>query len=259
MRKNIREERRQYWFVIKELTAREIKRKYSRSTLGILWSVLNPLLTMTVVSLIFTQLFRRAIENFPIYYLTGFLLWQLFTTATNSAMTSLVDNKLLLLRIKFPMHIFVVARVYTALVNLGYSLIAFVAMLFVFRIQPSWAMLFTPIIIVLMLMFAMGIADIMAIAYVFFGDVKHLYGVILTLWMNCSALFYPVDQLSGIMRTVIENNPIYAYIASFRAVIMHQQMPAPFYAIRMVVWSLLVYLVGQHIFMKNKNKVMQKL
>jgi len=258
-RKNKREERKQYWFVIRELTAREIKRKYSRSTLGILWSVLNPLLTMAVVSLIFTQIFNRIIENYPIYYLTGFLLWQLFTTATNSAMTSIVDNKLLLLRVKFPMHIFVVSRVYTALVNLGYSLIAFVAMLFVFKTPPSWTMLFSPIIIVLLLVFALGIADAMAIAYVFFGDVKHLYGVVLTLWMYCSALFYPVDQLTGVIRAVIENNPIYAYIASFRAVIMYQQLPSISNIIRMVVWALLSYFAGQYVFEKNKNKVMQKL
>ena len=254
-----REQRKQYWFVVKELTAREIKRKYSRSTLGILWSVLNPLLTMAVVSLIFTQIFRRSIENFPIYYLTGLLLWQLFTTATNSAMTSIVDNKLLLLRVKYPMHIFIVSRVYTALVNLGYSLIAFVAMLLVFKIQPSWFMLFTPIIIVLVLIFALGIADIMAIAYVFFGDVKHLYGVILTLWMYCSALFYPVEQLNGFIRVVIENNPIYAYIASFRAVIMYQQVPTTANIIRMIAWAALSYFVGQYVFDKNKNKVMQKI
>jgi len=259
LRSQKKEERKQYWFVVRELTAREIKRKYSRSTLGILWSVLNPLMTMAVVSLIFTQLFRREIENFPIYYLTGLLLWQLFTTATNSAMTSIVDNKLLLLRVKFPMYIFVVSRVYTALINLGYSMIAFVAMLIFFGIQPSLAMLFSPVIIALLLIFALGIADIVAIAYVFFGDVKYLYGVILTLWMYCSALFYPIEQLNGFMRTLIENNPMYAYIASFRAVIMHQQLPTISHMIRMLLWAILSYSIGQYVFEKNKNKVMQKI
>lgn len=252
-------DRKQYWFVVRELTAREIKRKYSRSALGILWSVLNPLLSMVIISLIFTQLFQRTIENFPIYYLCGSLLWQMFTTSTRSAMTSIVDNKLLLLRIKFPMHIFIVSRVYTALVNLGYSLIAFVAMLIFFRIQPSWAMFFIPVIIILLLIFSLGISDVLAIAYVFFGDVKHLYGVILTLWMYCSAIFYPVDALSGFIRIVIENNPIYAYIASFRAIILYHQMPSTAQVIRMVAWAAVSYFIGQHVFERNKNKVMQKL
>ena len=107
------ERRRQYIFVIRELTSREIKRKYSRSYLGIVWSVLNPLLMMAVISLIFSQLFKRSIENYPIYYLTGNILWQLFTGATNAAMTALIDNKTMLIKVKLPMEIFVLARVYT--------------------------------------------------------------------------------------------------------------------------------------------------
>lgn len=83
---------KQYAFVIRQLTARELKRKYARSYLGVIWSVLNPLLSMVVLSLIFSQLFRRSIENYPIYYLTGNILWQAFTVATNSSMTSLVEQ-----------------------------------------------------------------------------------------------------------------------------------------------------------------------
>ena len=127
-------QRKQHAFVVKQLTARELKRKYARSYLGVLWSILNPLLSMAVLSLIFSQLFRRSIENYPIYYLTGYLLWQTFTGATNAAMTTLVDNKMLLLKVKFPMELFILTRVYTSLINLGYSLIAYVVMLAVFRV-----------------------------------------------------------------------------------------------------------------------------
>ena len=88
-----REQWRQYGFVIQQLTSRELKRKYARSVLGVLWSVLNPLLSMGVLSLIFSQMFRRSIENYPIYYLTGYLLWQAFTATTNTAMTTLADNR----------------------------------------------------------------------------------------------------------------------------------------------------------------------
>ena len=148
-------QRKQYFFVIKELTSREIKRKYSRSYLGIIWSVLNPLLMMGLLSMIFSQLFKRSIENYPIYYLTGYILWQMFTGATNAAMTTLVDNKMLLIKVKLPMEIFVLARVYTALVNLGYSLIAYVVMLFIFGIRLNWMMLFSPVIVLLLLMFSL--------------------------------------------------------------------------------------------------------
>ena len=114
MRKN-KEELKQYYFVIKQLVDREIKRKYARSFLGVIWSVLNPLMTMAVMSMIFSTIFKRTIENYPIYYLTGTIFWQLFSGATNSAMTALVDNRTLLLKVKLPKQTFVLARIYTVL------------------------------------------------------------------------------------------------------------------------------------------------
>lgn len=134
--------RGQYLFVIRQLTARELKRKYARSYLGVVWSILNPLLSMAVLSLIFSQLFRRSIENYPIYYLTGYILWQTFTGATTSAMTALADNRPLLLKVKFPMELLILTRVYTAMVNLLYSLAAYVVMLLIFRVTPKVTMHF---------------------------------------------------------------------------------------------------------------------
>jgi ABC-type polysaccharide/polyol phosphate export systems, permease component len=249
----------QYKFVIKELTAREIKRKYSRSVLGIVWSVLNPLLSMAIISLIFSQIFRRSIVNFPIYYLSGSLLWQLFTGATTAAMTTFVDNKTMLIKVKLPMQIFVLARVYTALVNLEYSLVAYVVMLFVFQVKLTFTMLFTPFIIVFLLLFSLGISYMVATAYVFFGDIKHLYSVFLTLLMYCSALFYPVDQLSGIMHAIVTNNPVFSYIDALRSVVMLGELPTLSGMLRMVFWGVAMYALGYRIFKKNQNTIMQKI
>ena len=138
---------KQYGFVVRELVSREIKRKYARSYLGILWSVLNPLLMMIVMSAIFSTMFRRSIENYPIYYLTGNIIFQLFSTATNTTMTCLVDNKQMLIKVKFPMQIFPLSRSVTALVNFGYSCIAYAAILIFFRIPLSVTMLFFPVIV----------------------------------------------------------------------------------------------------------------
>ncbi len=253
------EQRKQYWFVIKELTSREIKRKYSRSYLGIVWSVLNPLLSMCVISLIFTQLFRRSIENFPIYYLTGSIIWTMFTGATNAAMTSLVDNKMLLIKVKFPMNIFILSRVYTSLVNFLYSLVAYVIMLVVFRVTPCWTMLFSPVIVLFLLLFSLGIAYILATAYVFFGDVKHLYSVLLTLWMYMSALFFPVDQLNGIVRLVIQVNPVFNYIDCMRTIVMRGKMPEATQVIYIMAWGTAMYVVGYLVFARHRNDIMKKL
>lgn len=255
----MQENRKQYIFAIKELTGREIKRKYARSHLGIIWSVLNPLLTMIVMSLIFTTIFKRSIENFPIYYLTGTLIWTLFSTATNSAMTALVDNKTLLIKVKLPKKTFILSRIYTAMVNFGYSLIAYVLMLAVFRIKVNPAMLLLPIDVALILLFAMGIGYILSIAYVFFADIKYLYSVLLQIWMYMSAIFYPFTSLTPVMKSVVGNNPVYLAIAIARECVMEGRVPEPVMWIKLTGWALASIIAGQIVFRVKENTVMQKI
>jgi ABC-type polysaccharide/polyol phosphate export permease len=250
---------RQYAFVISELTAREIKRKYARSTLGIIWSVLNPLLTMAVMSLIFSTMFRRSIENFPIYYLTGQIFWNLFGTATNSSMTALVDNKTLLIKAKLPKQTFILSRIYTALVNFGYTCIAYVLMLLVFRITPSWTMLLFFVDVFFTLLFSLGIGYILAVAYVFFADIKYLYSVFLTLLMYLSAIFYPVTRLSEKMQAVIGCNPVYVIIAFARECVMYGNVPSAELWWKLVLWSLASFALGMYVFWKKENQVMQRI
>lgn len=253
------DKRKQYWFVIRELTSREIKRRYSRSKLGILWSVLSPILFMSVISLVFSKMFSKSIENYPIYYLCGNILWSLFNNSTNSAMTALVDNKNMLIKVKLPMEIFIVSRVYTAFVNFLYSLIAFVLMLIVFRITPHFTLFFFPVIVLFQMIFCLGVSYILATAYVFFGDIKHLYSVMLTLLMYLSALFYPVSSLPDALATVVSFNPVFVYIDALRNIVMYNTLPTLFSVGKMVVYALVMYLIGFLVFRSNKNRIMQKI
>ena len=248
---------KQYIFVIKELTSREIKRKYARSSLGIIWSVLNPLLTMIVMSLIFSTMFRRSIEKFPVYYLTGQILWSLFGGATNSSMSALVDNKSLLIKAKLPKQTFILSRIYTALVNFGYTCIAYVFILIVFRVKLSWTMLLFPVAVGMELIFAMGIGYMLSVVYIFFADIKYLYSVFLTLLMYLSAIFYPVDRLSEAMQKVIQWNPVYLVIAFARDCVMYGKVPEFLIWRRLFLWSLGSFALGMFVFKKKENQVMQ--
>lgn len=250
---------RQYTFVIHELTSREVKRKYAGSSLGILWSVLNPLLYMVVMSLIFSTMFRRSIENFPIYYLTGQIFWNLFSVATNSAMTALVDNRSLLVKAKLPKQTFVLSRIYTAMVNFGYTCIAYVLMLVIFRIRPCITMLLFPVAVLAMLFISIGVGYILSVIYIFFADVKYLYSVFLTLWMYMSALFYPVASLPEAMQTFIGWNPIYVMIAFARECVMYGKVPAVMMWVKLAGWSIGSLVVGLGFFKRKENQVMQKI
>lgn len=254
-----KEDIKQYVFVIKELTAREIKRKYARSSLGIIWSVLNPLLMMIVMSLIFSTMFRHKIENYPIYYLTGTLFWDLFSGATNSAMSALVDNKMLLIKAKLPKHTFILSRIYTSLINFGYSCIAFALMLVVFGIKPTWAMLLLPLDVIFALIFSMGIGYMLSVLYVFFADVKYLYSVVLRILMYMSAIFYPLSSLPEAMQDFISYNPVFVSIDFARTCVMEGLVPAGETWTKLICWSLFSFVVGMTVFKAKENKVMQKL
>ena len=250
---------KQTLFVIQELVSREMKRKYSRSKLGILWSVLNPLLSMTVLSLVFSTMFRKSIENYPVYYLTGFLIWSFFTTATNTAMTSLADNQALLLQVRLPREIFPFSRVCTAFMNFLYSLGAYVMILAVFRISLGISVLFFPLVMVLLFFFSLGVGYILSVLYVFFGDIRHLYSVFLTLLMYLSALFYPLELLPEGVQAFIRLNPIYQFIYAARSCVMYREIPSACLWVKMSLWSFLFYLAGIYIFRKAKTKITLKL
>lgn len=256
-------DRKQYIFVIRELTSREIKRKYARSFLGIIWSVLNPLLTMIVMTIIFSYMFRRSIVNYPIYYLTGSTFWTLFSTATSTAMSSLVDNRTLLMKVKLPKQTFVLSRIYTAFVNFGYSCLAFAFIVGVFaiggRLKLNFTLLLLPFDVFFSLLFAMGIGYILSIVYVFFADIKYLYSVLLHLWMYMCALFYPVDRLPEFVRGVIGFNPVYVSIAFARSIVLEGEVPAPHWWIRLVIFGVSSFVIGYIVFDKNENKVMQRM
>lgn len=258
LRKEKFERRKQYAFVIRELTSREIKRRYARSYLGILWSVLSPLLYMAVMSLIFSKMFSRSIDKFPLYYLTGNIFYSLFTTATNSAMTALVDNKMLLIKAKLPKQTFVLSRMYTALVNFGYTCIAYALMLIVFRAQISLkSLLFIPDV-ALMMALSMGVGYILSIVYVFFADIHYLYNIFTTLLMYLSAVFYPLESLSENLQAVIRMNPVYLSIYIARECVVYGRLPELSAWIILSVEALAIFSLGYLVFRKNQNKVMAK-
>ncbi len=251
--------RSQHIYVMRELTKREIKRKYARSYLGVIWSVLFPLLNMIVISIIFSYVFSRNIEKYPVYYYTGYLVINFFTTATTTAMTALKDNRNLMLKSKLPRRTFVLSRIYTALVNMGLSSIAYVIVCIVFRISPSWTMFLIIPNIFFLTLFAIGVSYALSIWFVFQEDSKSIYENILSVLTTFAALFYSVDRLAPGVQTFISFNPVYTYVHIARDCIMYATISEPRYWIQMAAWGVGLFLIGKVIFRYKENRVMEKL
>ena len=250
---------KQQFFVIRELTSRELKRRYVRSYLGMVWSVLSPMLHMIVMTLIFSYMFRRSIENFPLYYLTGSIFFSFFSEASNHSMSALVDNKNLLIKAKLSMNTFVLSRIYTALVNFGLSCIAYVMILAFYRVKPSWTMIVIIPALLLILLFSMGMGYLLSILYVFFADIKYLYSVLMTFWMYMSAIFYPVERLPAIMQKLIGFNPVYLAIYISREGVIYGRWPHYSAWIRLGIIAVVMFLIGYLVFRNKQNSVIQKI
>jgi ABC-type polysaccharide/polyol phosphate export permease len=164
-----------------------------------------------------------------------------------------------LIKAKLPKQTFILSRIYTSLVNFGYTCIAYVLMLLVFRITPSWTMLLFLVDVFFVLVFSMGIGYILAVAYVFFADIKYLYGVFLRILMYLSAIFYPVSQLPDTMQTVIGCNPVYLMIAFARECVMYGNVPPAGMWRKLVLWCLASIALGMFVFWKKENQVMQRI
>lgn len=245
--------------MVRELTGREIKRKYARSVLGIVWSVLNPLLYMIVMSLIFSNLFHSSVEKYPTYFLTAYILWNLFATSATTSMTTLVDNKNLLQKTKLPREIFVLSRDYTALVNFGFSLIAFLLVLLFYKIQISICVLFFPLVVLLEFGFSVGISFVLATIYVFHRDIKYFHSNIMVLLDHLIAMYYPIEALSGQARKLVEWNPLYSFIKVTRDCVLYARFPETKYMVLACVWGIGMFLLGIYIFKKNENRIVQRL
>jgi len=239
-----------------QLVTKEIKIKYRKSILGYLWSVLNPLLTMIVLIIVFSNMFSRQVSNFPVYLLTGQLLFNFMVISTSRSLSSVVGNSSLLKKIYVPKYIFTFSVVTSELVTFFFSLGALLIVILFTGAPVTWRYFFIIIPIVELYIFCIGIGLFLAQAYVFFRDIEYIWSVITTAWLYLSAIFYPVTSLPEKIYFLVTNfNPMYSYITMFRNFTIGSSNTGSLdLAIRGAVFSFLALLAGLISFTYNKKK-----
>ena len=216
---------KRYKYLLINLIEKDIKLKYRRSILGILWSVLNPLLMMIVISAVFSSIFKVNIENFPIYYLTGSTLFNMLSETTNYSMMSILESSSLIKKVYIPKYIFPLEKCLFGLVNFLFSMIAVAFMYVIFGYPIYWTVLLVPIPVIYTLIFSIGLGLILSALSVFFRDIIHLYSVLLTAWTYFTPIMYPYDILNDKIKIIMHLNPMFHYVKYFRDVLMYKTIP----------------------------------
>lgn len=253
--------------ILRSMVKRNIKTQYRNSFLGVIWTVLNPLLNMAVMALVFTNLFGRTIKgaDYPVYILAGNTVFNLMRMATSNALTCIVNNQDLLTKTRVPHYIFPLSNVFSAVANFFFSLIALVLVMLI-RIPNGvtfhWSMFMTLVpFLPALVLFSLGISFILCVLYVYFRDIKHIYSVVLTLWMYVTPLFYSLTSLnlSENMMFIMQLNPMYHFVTYFRDIVLYGNIPSLLSHGIIYAWGLGFFAVGAIIFHFNKKKLIIRL
>ena len=215
-----------YRFLLSQLVGRDFKTRYKRSVLGVLWSMLNPLLTMCVQYLVFSNLFKWDVDNYAVYLLIGTVTFNFFSEASQAALTSVTGSASLITKVYIPTYVFPVAKVLSSCINLCFSTLALYMIIFLQGMSLNVYHLLIPVLYIALILFTCGMGLILSALMVYFRDTQFLYGVVIVLWMYLTPLFYPIDIIPENMMGIYSLNPMYQYVTFFRTLVLDAAMPS---------------------------------
>ena len=244
-----------YRHLLGELVKKDIKLKYRRSYLGLLWTLIEPLLTMMVLYIVFSSLYERDDPTFAVYILSGRLLYTFFANCTKACMRSIKSHSGMLKKVYVPKYIYPLSSVCSNYVIFVISLIVLVGVSAVLQIKPTIYLLQAIIPLVLLFVLAFGIGMILATMSVFFRDLEYLWSVALMIIMYTSAIFYPAERvINNGKGWILQINPLYNIIVNFRNSVYYGQPLETGALMYSTVFSFAALFLGVYLFYKKQDK-----
>ena len=261
--KNIIINFKNYWYLMTQLITRDFKRKYKRSILGVAWSLLYPILMMTVMAIVFSHMFRFSVEgiNYLVYLMTGIIMWSYFSEASNSAMTSVVENFALISKVYIPKYIFPVAKCLFVGINFVLTLIPWIGLIIItqfglgtYPADINIYYLVLPYIFLCLFIFTIGVGLFLSCVSVFLRDVFYIYGIILTIWSYFTPVFYSIEILPENLQKIFDYNQLYQFIKAVIKIVLYGQCPSLKTLVLLAIISIGTLLFGGIVFKKNQDK-----
>lgn len=241
---------------MKQLILRDFKVKYKRSILGILWSLLYPVLTMSVMALVFTNFFKMTLPgiNYLVYLISGLVIFNYYSEATNLAMSSVVANFTLINKVYIPKYIFPLEKCIFTLINFALSLVPMYAIIILTATPLSFYHLFLPLIYILLFVFCAGMGFILSTVSVFLRDMFYIYGVFLTLLQYLTPIVYDISYIPDGFAALLRLNPLYWYVTASRSIILYSTFPSLTTWLFCIMFAALFLALGIFIFKRSQNK-----
>ena len=256
MIKNIYLNFKKYRFLLGQLVSRDFKVKYKRSVLGIVWSLLYPLLTMAVMAIVFSNVFKFSTPgvSYLAYLLSGLIMFNYFSEASNLSMSSVVANFSLINKIYIPKYIFPLSKCLFVGINFLLTLIPLYIVLLATGTGINIYHIFLPYAFICLFMFTLGMGFILSAVSVFLRDMFYIYGIIIMLWTYLTPIMYDITLISERLQPLLKLNPMYHYINFAREIMLYHRIPQLFTWGVCLASSVLVLIIGVVVFKKTQDK-----
>lgn len=245
---------KRYRYLLKQLVVRDFRVKYKSSALGMIWSLLNPLLTMLVYLFVFSTLFKSDVKNFPVYLMSGIVVFSYFSESTNLGMGSIVGNSALITKVYMPKMIYPLSKVLSSSINFCISLVPLFLVMLITGVTIHKSILLLPVAVVFLIVFSFGVSLILATMNVFFRDTQFLWSVLLTLLNFLTPIFYPESIIPAEFLTIYRCNPMNQIISFTRTIIIDGVSPTPESFFYCIISCGVTLMLGLWVFRKNQDR-----
>jgi ABC-2 type transport system permease protein len=244
-----------YRSLLRDLVSRDLKVRYKRSALGVLWTMLNPLLMMLVFTIVFATFLRFPLTHFPIYFLSAYLIWNFMAQTTTWSSACFLGYAPLIKKIYVPKSVFVIATVLSGLVNLLISLVPLALIMIALGHPFAQSLLFVPVPLLLTACFSLGLSLFLAPLCLMFADIAQIYAVVLMAWMYLTPIFYPTNIIPEQWRPLVDANPMTYFVEAFRAPIYAGTLPEPAVLLGATISAIVALVVGTLVFRHYSERI----
>lgn len=252
---------KRYSFLMSQMVSRDFKVKYKRSVLGVVWSLLYPLLQMAVMAIVFSHMFKFRMEgvNYLVYLMTGLVMFNYFSEASNSAMTSIVTNFSLMNKVYIPKYIFPLSKCIFVLMNFLLTLIPLLLIILFSGDATTHCVIniyyiFLPFAYICLFLFTVGLGFILSTISVFLRDIFYIFGIITTIWQYFTPILYDISMIAPNLQKIFYLNPLYHYIDFTRQIILYNQIPNLSSWLWCLGSAIIFFLTGCIIFKAKQDK-----
>jgi ABC-type polysaccharide/polyol phosphate export permease len=245
--------------VLSQLVSQQLILRYRRTALGFLWTLINPLLMMSVMAFVFATLFNADLKTFTVFLFAGMIPWNFFSAVVTQSGNAFISNEGLIKKIYLPKGIFPLSIAAALLIDNVLSFLALFVIIIIIGGSLSWAALFIPVAYLMLFFFTLGVGLIMSVATVFFRDLQHIILIVVQGLFFVTPILYSQDRLTGKVAWLVDLNPLVPFIELFRAPLSLASLPSSSAILQAMLLSLSAMAIGLFVFLRQEKKIVFRL